>query len=102
MVTKWLLLAAVLMQSGCAAAIYAESRKVTRAGIIQPLPSLVPNVATGDAADCVMKGLGQVELLNLPNTGTLDDGPRVRAFVAEVLARPSVAACVAGLPRTTA
>lgn len=99
---KILLLAAALMQSGCAAAIYAESRKVTRAGISQPLPVLLPGVATTAAADCVMRGLTQVEALSLPNSGTLDAGPRAQAFVAEVLARPGVAACVAALPRIAA
>jgi hypothetical protein len=98
---KWLLLAAMMTQSGCAAAIYAESRKVTRAGITEPLATLLPGVPTTEAADCVFDGLSQVELLSLPNSGTLDGGPKVQAFVAEVLARPDVAACVAALPRAS-
>ncbi len=92
---KVLLLLAVLAQSGCAAAVYAESRKVTREGITPPLATLAPGVPTDAASDCAMKGLTQGELLSLPNSGTLDGGPKADAFVAGLVARPKVVACLA-------
>ncbi|MGQ0564693.1 MAG: hypothetical protein ACT4OK_06440 [Gemmobacter sp.] len=101
MMVRVLLLVAAMAQTGCAAAIYAESRKVTREGITPPLATLAPGVQTEAAATCVMKGLSQVELLELPNSGTLDDAARAEAFVTSVLARPGVAACIAAAPRTT-
>ncbi len=91
---KVVLVMAVLMQSGCAAAVYAESRRVTRLGITPPLASLEPGIQTDAAATCVMKGLTQGELLSLPNSGTLDDPATAKTFVAGVIARPSVAACL--------
>lgn len=101
--TRSLLLLAVLLHSGCAGAlVYAESRKVTREGIIPPLATLAPGVPTEGAADCVMKGLTQGEVISLPNSGTLDDPSRASAFVQGVLARPDVGACVANLPKTAA
>jgi len=97
---RMFLLAAVLLQSGCAgAAIYAESRKVTREGITPPLATLAPGIATDAAAACVMQGLTQGEILSLPNSGTLDDPDRAKTFVAGVVARPGVAACLASVPK---
>lgn len=99
MMIRVLLLAAALAQSGCAVAIYGESRKVTRDGITPPLATLLPGVPTDGAADCVMKSLTQVELVSLPNSGTFEDPARAETFVKSLLARPGVGACVAALPK---
>ncbi len=96
------LVLAVLSQSGCAAAIYAESRNVTRAGITPPLATLMPAVPTDPAADCVMRGLTQGELLSLPNSGTLDDPAKAETFVKGVMARPKVVTCVGAIPKVAA
>lgn len=90
---------AMLAQSGCGAAIYAESRKVTREGITPPLASIAPGAPTEPAATCVMRGLSQVEIMALPNSGTLDDPARAEALVRDVTARPEVAECIDALPR---
>ena len=98
--TRVLLMLAALTLSGCVgAAIYGESRKVTRAGIAAPLASMMPDTDTAAATTCVMKGLTQGEILGLPNSGTLDDPARAEAFVTGAMARPGVGACIEALPK---
>jgi hypothetical protein len=101
MMPRTLLLLALLAQPGCAVAIYGESRQETREGITPPLAVLAPEVPTEGAADCVMRSLTQVEILTLPNSGTLDDPAQAEAFVKGVLARPGAAACLAAVPKGT-
>ena len=94
------LLAAALMQSGCVgAAIYGESRRVTREGIAAPLAVMMPDTDNAAATDCAMKGLTQGEIVSLPNSGTLDDPARAQAFVKGVMARPGVGDCLATAPK---
>jgi hypothetical protein len=98
--TRALLILAVLSQSGCVgAAIYGESRKVTREGIAAPLATMMPETENRAATDCVMKGLSQGEIISLPNSGTLDDPARAEAFVSGAMARPGVGACLAAAPK---
>lgn len=99
MMVRVVLLVAAFAQSGCAVAIYGESRKVTRAGITPVLARLLPAVPTEGAADCVMKSLTQIELVSLPNSGTFENPARAEAFVKGALVRPGVGACIAALPK---
>lgn len=99
--TRALLLLAVLMQSGCVVggAIYAESRKVTREGLAPAVARAAPEAENEAATTCILKGLTQVEIVGLPNSGRLDDPARADALVREVLARPGVSDCIAAAPR---
>ncbi len=97
---KVLLMIAVMSQSGCVgAAIYAESRNVTRQGVAAPLATMMPETDNKAATDCVMKGLTQGEIIGLPNSGTLDDPARAEAFVSGAMARPGVGECLAAAPK---
>jgi hypothetical protein len=88
------LVLALVVQSGCAAAVYGESRKVTREGIAPALPAVAPGMPAEAASRCMMAGLTQIEIVSLPNSGTFDDPARTEAFAREVAARPGVAACL--------
>lgn len=93
-------LIAVMSQSGCVgAAIYGESRKVTREGIAAPLATMMPGTDNAAATTCVMKGLSQMEIVSLPNSGTLDDPAKAESFVKGAMARPGVGDCLAAAPK---
>lgn len=93
-------LIAVTSQSGCVgAAIYAESRKVTRDGVAAALVTMMPETETRAATSCVMKGLRQTEILGLANSGTFDDPVRAEGFVSGAMARPGVGECLVAAPK---
>lgn len=96
-------LASVLL-AGCgpAAAVYGESRKVTKELLAPVMAADRPGIPADAATTCLVKGMTTGEVLKLPNSAMAKDAGQLAAFAGQVVARPGVSECLAAAERAAA
>ena len=90
--------AAFALQGCAGAAIYGESRKVSREVLSPVVAAELPAYAAEAATDCILKGMTVTEVLALPNSTAGNQPAALTALVAEVALRDGVPACLAAAP----